>query len=176
MARRASKGASDFRGRSLEINPSPAELAATYHGMADKLEDFSALWPRLASQLGLGITQNIKARGATIGERWPQPNRKYARRKLREGFGSTDMVSSGAAVQALGNGTIIRSGKRFLSVGLQGGIAERVIGAHFGYPGGPRPRRFMGFSSQMTSATQRIMDGHIEELTRTAAAELRRAG
>ncbi len=86
------------------------------------------------------------------------------------------MVRTGETRRIMSSGAIVSMRPLSISVGITGNRAPQMIGAHFGFPGGPRPRWYMGFSTRMKSATQRLMDEHVQETVRAAAARLRRAG
>jgi hypothetical protein len=153
--------ASDF-GFVLETDPPPEAFAAAFEGMAARFEDFTPVWNDLAPEMAAGLLGVIDSKGSDIGETWAAPFAPYVNRKVREGYGDTDLLRTGDLRRKIGAGTIVRIGKRVVSVGLSGKDAQRAAGATFGFTGGPRRRPILGISASTKRTIEDAIVGYLE--------------
>lgn len=123
-----------------------------------RFTDFRPAWPELASKLGGHLERNWLDAEHPLSER-------YARRKAREGRGSTPMVRTGAVAAALARGPVLSSQPMSLSVGLRGELAERAAALHFGTAerkSNLPARPAFDWTPPMVAAAEAALEGHID--------------
>lgn len=167
--RRAGKG--DFRF-GIDIDPPPSTIADAHKDMARRMADMRPAWKLLAPLIGKGLGRNIDSRGASIGERWPEPNRAYSRRKLLSGFGSVDMSYTHALQEAMRSGSAVAITPHFLSVGVRGRKFEYAQAVNFGFRK-TKPRKFAGWSDTMRRDASTIVGRYMSRSVSEAAKAMR---
>ncbi len=175
--KRSSKGAFNF---GVTINPSPAELAKRFGIATKRFSDYRPAFRLIVPHLATGIGQNIKTRGASIGETWPSQGASwhlaYLRRKQRGGYGVADLILTRRVYNQVTSPTegLLSMGRMSVRFGSDLPYARAV---NFGMAAkGARRRMFMGWSAQMKADTEEILDEYTRLLLEELADEVNRAG
>lgn len=156
---------------SLEVNPSPWQLAKLYDDLANDLTDFRPAWGRISRIIGGHLGANVRSQGGAIGETYPKLSPPYSRRK---DSGSRPLINTGAMVRALASGEIVSRGRSFLSVGLRGPEWGHAPALHFGF--GRRrlpPRPIMTLSNAAQKDIAKAMGDHVNKVIADASKSLR---
>lgn len=174
---RSSKGAFNF---GVTVNPSPAQLAKAFGVASKRFGDYRPAFRVIVPHLAAGIGQNIKSRGATIGETWPSQSASwhaaYLRRKQRGGFGVADLILTRRVFQQVTSPTegLLSMGRMTLRFGSDQPYARAV---NFGMRSkGARRRMFMGWSEQMKRDTEEILDQYTRLLLGELVDDVNSAG
>lgn len=202
MAQRRGKG--DFRVR-IEVSPDPKQIANLIGTeLTAKISNFKDTFTTLAPELARGLAANMRAGSGPDGESWDPLDEVYVARKLKAGGSRAPLIFSGKSIGHLASaGSMIRVGKRAVSVGWAGPEWSHMPALNFGFAGGHASRRggtalgglirrardrkkgrgqgarpFVGFSSAMSQAAENAMLGHVQSVLQEAAkrfAQLSRA-
>lgn len=136
-------------------------LAGNAELMRD-LSDFRPVWPKLAPQLGRALARNAVA---GVGRR-PALSAAYKKRKRREGYGTATHVRTHTLVTELRAGRILDSDRLFVSVGLEGKIAEVAAALNFGTPSRKSDipaRPFFEWTPEMQNLAFTACERHVDE-------------
>jgi hypothetical protein len=127
-------GRSEIRTR-ITMHPPPHVVERAFREAGVEYGDWRRAWPAAAKAMQDGIGRAVRSRGASIDRQWPRPSARYARRKLREGYGSDRMTRTGwtmvALMSTIGSSRGVRMSRRSVSVGVTGPLAERLGALQF---------------------------------------------
>jgi phage gpG-like protein len=167
-------GKGDFKLR-LRVNPSPAAIARVLGELGKDFRDYRPVWRLLAPIIAYGMAQSIQARGAALGESWPQESRAYARRKAREGKGRVELAVSGKLIADMTSaGSVLGISARRLTFGTRLPYA-RAVNFGFTTKGGKtqiRARKFAGWTEYMKRGAAELFDIFAKERLKEASAAI----
>ena len=151
----------------LKTDPPLRLISQAMRRGANRLADFSSIWPTVAADMAHGIGQNIasKAAGLEFGP-WPQPTAAYARRKAAEGFGRESLVRTGATVAAATNpNSIVGMSRHYVTLGLRGSKWAHTPALNFpGKRGNGRSYQFFGWNTPMQKAVEGRLASYVQRV------------
>lgn len=171
---RAGKGTFNL---GITVNPSPEKLAQAFGVASKRFGDFRPAFRRIAPHLARGLAQNIRSRGASIGESWPSTEAgwaaEYQKRKQRGGYGAQSLLRSRMLYNQLTSPTagVLSMGRKVLRFGSDLPYARAI---NFGSGANSNRRRmFMGWSDQMKNAAESELSAYVHELLAMLADDIR---
>lgn len=151
----------------IEVSPDFDSVAESLDELGDALGDFRPVWRRVAGMVGQNFAANISSEGNAVGENWPKPHPDYARQKSLEGFPDDQLVATGDLERKLAAGRVIRMGRDFVFVGLEGKDAKKAAALHFGSKRtGLRARPFVEVNAASRRKIEGILTKYVAELVR----------
>ena len=156
MARAAkSRGSIDF---SITVDPSPATVARKLKFLPKKFKSFKPAWRKIAPHLAAGIRENIRSRGAALGEPWLGPKKAYTQRKVREGHSPRQLVRTGELVSKVTDpSSIVRMTNNMVAFGVKNLPYARAVNWSYTHGG----RLFFGWNPKMKEHATGILDDHV---------------
>lgn len=159
------------------MDPSPEQVQAAIKQLGKDLTDWRPAWVQIAPIIRSGIVDTIKGRGSPIGASWPGHERKYLRRKLKQGFSRAELYRTGRLVASILSEAGATMTKLALKVGTSLPYARAM---QFGYTrtgakGGIGKRPFMGLTPAMRDRSAQYMSQRARELVDMAASNMQPA-